>query len=316
MQRKIFAIIFALILMLVMMSGCTENTADNNQNPEDTTNDDENTEDTADNNDNTDANDEEEPATDQEPEETYDENLLAYYKFDESTGTTTKEEIGSYDGTIYGNAEFKTGKKGNALYFDGTDDYVKLPQTAIDQIGSLTSGSISIWFKYTSILDSQVIMPIFYIGNEDNTDDDSLFIIEIGHFDTENPGPGSLDPTDKKLYSTWVDVTKEQNPFLCFDSNVNLEEDTWHHFVLVVDSNGNTGYLNGVELTDRRYNFGSSSDQKFLNDIPVKELLCIGYGKSHSDVGTEFLYFKGYVDELQIYNKALSSSEIQELYNI
>lgn len=58
---------------------------------------------------------------------------------------------------------------------------------------------------------------------------------------------------------------------MCYDSNVNLAENKWHHFAVVVGPDGNTGYLNGKEITNRHYNFGNSKDKSFLDDIPKKE---------------------------------------------
>ena len=299
-MKKQIKIMFLLFLALALLvSGCTEtnNNANNEEDTETPTNEDTN-------------NDETDESSETEEEYT---GLLAHWKFDETSGTVASDSEGNFDGTIYGNATWGTGKKGNALYFDGIDDYVKLSQDAIDSIGNLSIGTISFWINYTSILDSQVIMPIFYIGNEDKNDDDSLFVIEIGHFGTDTSETDVPNPSDKKLYATWVDINQEQNPFLCFDTNENLEENTWIHFTVVVKSSGNTVYMNGEELTDRHYNFGTKSDQKFLSDIPVQDILTFGYGKSHSDVSSDFLYYKGYIDDLRIYEIALDIEEIQNI---
>lgn len=250
--------------------------------------------------------------SEKEEKEEEDERLIAYYKFDESSGTVVKDSAGVYDSTVHGNAVFKIGKKGNSVYFDGIDDFIQLPQNAIDDIGNLTQGAISFWFNYSSILDNQTIMPIFFIGNEDPNDQDSIFIIEIGHSDTEAETL-TVDPNNKNLYATWTDLTQNSDPILCYDTNENIQENTWNHFALVVDPTGNTGYLNGVELDNRRYNFGSLIDDIFLAEIPVKELFTIGYGKTHQQISPNFVYFKGYIDELKIFNEPLSSEEIQEL---
>jgi len=242
-----------------------------------------------------------------------DENLIAHWKFDETEGTVASDSAGNYNGTVIGEATWSTGYDGNALYFDGADDYVQLPQNAIDDIGSLTQGTIAFWFNYSSLLDTQTIMPIFFIGNQDTNDNDSIFIIEIGHSDTEAEGL-TIDPENKNVYVTWTDwETDNLDPVLCYDTNENQPEDTWIHFAVVVGPDGNTGYLNGVELDNRRYNFGSSSDQMFLEEIPVNELFTIGYGKTHRQISPEFVYYKGYIDDLRIYNEPLSSDEINAL---
>jgi hypothetical protein len=230
---------------------------------------------------------------------------------DENRGTKANDSALSYDGTIHGTT-WVEGKKGSALYFDGIDDYIILSQNAINSIGSLTQGTIAFWFKFESTLDTQTIMPIIYLGNEDKDKQDSIFIIEIGHSDMEAETL-TVDPDNTKLYVTWIDQTQNTDPILCFDTNQNLEENTWYHFALVVSSDGNTGCLDGVELTNRNYNFGASTDQKFLSDIPTKEQFTFGYGKTHSQISPDFEYYKGYLDDLRIYNAPLSQSDIQKI---
>jgi len=238
-------------------------------------------------------------------------NLVGHWKFDENSGTQAADSALSYNGIVHG-ATWVEGKKGSALYFDGIDDYVMLSQNAINSIGSLTQGTIAFWFKYESLLDTQTIMPILYLGNEDKNDQDSIFIIEIGHSDTQEQTL-TPDPDNKKLYVTLTDLTQNSDPILCFDTNQNLTENTWYHFALVVGTDNNTGYLDGVELTNRRYNFGTSSDQKFLADIPTKEQFTFGYGKQHHQITPDFVNYKGYLDDIRIYNEPLSESDIQNL---
>jgi len=243
----------------------------------------------------------------EEPTEVIDPNLIAHWKFDDDA----KDSVKNHDGTIKGNAVFTAGKKGNALSFDGVDDYVDFSQDTIKEIGSLSQGTIAFWFKFSSILETQTVMPIFYIGVNEK-DPDYIFIIEMGHFDEQSFIGGIVpDPSNKKLYVTWIKDNKD--PFLCYDSRTNLEENKWHHFAVVVDSSGNTGYLNGVEMTNRHYNFGNSKDSSFLDDISNFKKLMLGYGRSVNQISPDFVYFKGSLDDFRIYDKALTASEIKEL---
>jgi len=236
---------------------------------------------------------------------TIDPNLVAHWKFDDDA----EDSAGDNHGSVKGDAVFTTGKFNNALSFDGVDDYVDLPQETTNQLKDLSQGTIAFWFKFDSLLDKQTIMPIFYIGMDNERDEDNIFIIEIGHFDERTPQ--ALAPNNKKLYVTWI--KDNQDPFLCYDSRTNLEENKWHHFAVVVSPKGNTGYLNGVEMTNKHYNFGRSSDDYFLDDIPNLEKVMLGQGRSSYMVGPDFVYYKGALDDFRIYNRALSASEILEL---
>jgi hypothetical protein len=52
--------------------------------------------------------------------------LAGYWKFDEGSGTTTNDSSPFHnDGNIYGST-WATGKIGNALQFDGVNDYVEI----------------------------------------------------------------------------------------------------------------------------------------------------------------------------------------------
>lgn len=233
--------------------------------------------------------------------------LIAHWTFDEQGGDVIKDSVDGLEGIVHG-AEFVEGKKGNALYFDGVDDYVQLSQKSFDRVSSLSQGTIAFWFKFESILDRQTIMPIFYLGMDDERDEDNILIIEVGHFKQKELR--SLDPENKRLYSTFI--KDNSHPFLCLDSGRSLGEGEWIHYALVSGPNGTDVYLNG-EGIPANYNFGKLGDKYFLNDIPNTEVIMIGRGKSSSMTTPEFVHYKGYIDDLRIYEKPLTRDEIQEL---
>jgi hypothetical protein len=247
----------------------------------------------------------------------HDPSLIAYLPFDD----TADDIVNGYNGRLPGDAEFRPGKINNALLFDGSDDFVALPSEALEAIGGLKQGTIAFWLNYNSLLDSQPVMPIFYTGiDEASSKEENMYIIEIGHaagteapFDNRYP-EGTPDPTNKRIYSTWI--KNGQEPFLCSDSEVSLEENEWQHFAVVAGPTGNTLYLNGKEVVNRDYNFGHSTDKAFLADIPVKEIMTIGYGRSHKWISPDFVYFKGMLDDFRIYDRPLDAQEIQQLHSM
>jgi len=226
--------------------------------------------------------------------------LVAHWKLNRRSSPTIKDSTSTdADGTIYG-ASRVTGKKGRALEFNGIDNYAEINSNGLSNVGEIQYGTISLWFKFNNP-GSTGILPMFYLGESNNNGTTDNLVIEIGHGDAN----------DRKLYYTVYNSNYE--PILCFDSNQNLEENTWYHFAVVNSSTGNTGYLNGSELTNRHYNFGSSSDTYFLSTITNQEVLRLGYGWFGID--REFYYFNGALDDIRIYDEVLTSNEIADLAN-
>lgn len=229
--------------------------------------------------------------------------LVAHYRFDEGSGTTLHDATSNqFDGPIV-NAAWGAGPvSGYALNFNGSTGRVDLSSpAALSTIGGLSQGSISVWFYYRGIPAGNSISPIFYLGEAGFN---NFLVIEVGH----------NSATNEKLYFT---VAAGGSLILCFDSAANLPRNRWYHFVAVVGPNGNTGYLNGVEMTSRHYNSGNSSTVKFFDDVPIKEKLSLGRGttlpaKSNSQVWT----FYGAVGETRVYDRPLTAAEVQELYDL
>lgn len=235
-------------------------------------------------------------------------NLVTHWSFDSVSDSTFNDETGNTTyGTFYG-AKLIQGIKGQALSFDGKNDYARIPQDGKKPpviLSNLGKGSISVWFKVENIPTDYGIAPIFYYGTEKKCDffdaANKGLIIELGH-----------SPVYQGSQSIFFTIWKNgcTYPSFCFDSNKPIPENEWHHFVAVVGEDYNTGYLNGEEMTNRRYNFGNESYSQFFEDAVAHEKLLIG--KGHWDRTTQ--YFDGAIDEIKIYNKPLSAEEVKNLY--
>ena len=226
--------------------------------------------------------------------------LVAYWSFDEVRGRIVVDERGAANGVIQGRVYRIAGIRREALLFNGSG-YVRFSRDTASLLGSLREGSISLWFKYEEPPNEQKVLPIFYLGKASEAGEDNMFIIEIGH----------ARPGNRKLYVTWVIGGR---PALCFDTGFNLQPGKWYHLVVVVGGEGNTAYLNGEELVNRHYNFGGPEQKLFLADIPAKESVAIGYGKTASSITPHFLKYYGAIDEIRIYSKPLTSQEVRQLY--
>lgn len=234
--------------------------------------------------------------------------MVAHWSFDTIVDDQFNDHVTERTaGTIYG-CETVPGPVGNALGLDGIDDYARVPggiKPPPAVFHDLSKGSISLWFRVEDIPMSNGIRPIFYYGRQDPCDffdaANEGMIIEVGHSPIHN---GS-----RRLYFTeWTNGCTF--PSFCYDSWNPITEGIWYHYVAVVGEDYNTGYLNGQEMTDRRYNFGNASTHEFFADALAHENLWIGRGYWDSNN----MYFKGAIDEIKIFNRPLTQAEIDTLY--
>jgi len=191
-----------------------------------------------------------------------DSGLVAYYAFDESSGSVTADSEGDYDGEVYG-ANFIDGKIGNALEFDGADDYVKISNLP----GTWSQKTVMFWVKRYSEKDASIMIRSgtdFYI-----TDDSS----GITYPDAIRHGDLSVGRTEYNF--TW--------------------DDSWHHFAWVFDGTKSVVYIDG--------------SQKGSCDV-TGTISTSGDVEIAKPQGGFTQYFNGAIDELYIYNRALTAEEI------
>ncbi len=205
--------------------------------------------------------------------------LLLYYKFD---GNLDDASGFNHHGIGYGGLQFTTDKKGrenSAFYFDGVDDYIDS-----DIYFDLDTRTVSIWINPDSVIGSgkkeDNTKKHIAISQDDNTLKNGILRIEIDN--------GIL-----RLFAGGMSGSYAMQ----------VKEDTWYHLVLVRDKKKTLYYING-ELV---YTGNSGHNGSTFN--PNKTFI-IGAGRS-----TTNQFFKGKIDNVRVYNTALSQDEISKLYN-
>ena len=162
----------------------------------------------------------------------------------------------------------KPGISGQALSFDGSDDYVATPS-----IPYISTFSFSFWIKTTTTVTNA---PVFYWGWY------RYAVVNSSVF----PSPNKI------FFATGGDTAVV--------SSVSVNDGKWHHVGYFCRGSSHSLYVDGV-----------------LQDSQSTSLVGEGggiYMGSGNDGGTP--YYAGLVDEFHIYNRALSQSEIMELYNL
>lgn len=225
--------------------------------------------------------------------------LVASYNFENNAMDSCGDNHGKTT-----KVDYKPGVVGQAASFNGKNSKIIISDTddlPPKNITSLTKGTISVWVKFQN--KGGQVLPILHLGKNSTSMPSRSMIFEIGH------DRGNIE--NRRLYFT--SIISQGNNF-CVDSGMDLEQDKWYHYVAVMDETGSTIYLNGVEITIRRYNLGSTAEStSFFNDVNPKEILSVGYGRYSQE--EPFFSFNGLIDELQIYDRALSKDEVLTLFN-
>jgi len=195
---------------------------------------------------------------------------------DEGSGDTVYDKSGNNnDGTIYGGTTWTDGKFGKALSFDGVDDYVEVSDSE-----SLRPNYITIlcWFRLDGMQGE--------IAKE--------LVNKVGP--SGNFGYGiELKPQIRYRIST-------DGSTLTGAEGSTPEYGKWYFIAMTFDGSYIRGYLNG-ELDAKEALSGTI--------YPSTANLRIG----SYEYDTTCYYFYGIIDEVCIYNRALSEEEIQDLYN-
>lgn len=194
---------------------------------------------------------------------------------------------GGHNGTSYNGVTFAPGEVGQAFSFDGIDDNVRIPFNPI--FNSHNALTLEAW-----------VFPVAF---------PSSTVTFFGKWD-------SVDGLDQRSYAFNVDaggtVTFYINTdgshenFQTITSSNNVPLNTWSHVAGVYDGSTMKVYVNGELRGQKAYSGGI-----FVGTADVS----IGAIASGGPPGQSAGNFTGRVDEPAIYNRALSASEIQAIFN-
>ena len=222
-------------------------------------------------------------------------NLISEWKLDEGAGTSANDSWGTNNGTLtcYGtgctNPVWRTGNqcvKGSCVYFDGTQDYISVPDSnTLDISREIT---IEVW-----------IFPEIVSG----------YLVTKGSHNTSN---GNYCIGKDPAYFTYWDGTGSNN---YYNTSTWITNNKWSHVVLTYNfSTYNINfYVNGVSVSG---SWSVAPDS--ANPVLTAFELIIGARKHFlgGTVGTVDNFYRGTMDEIRIYGAALSAFRINQNYYI
>lgn len=206
---------------------------------------------------------------------TLNDGLVLYLPMDEGYGSTVSDASGNgNNGVIYGNATWVNGKYGKALSFDGVNDYVATTSFSL----APNTFTFSAWVYLDVVAGTHQV-----VGTESYSSQGYFHIycedgeLVVGYYS-----------------GGWKYVSF--NNF--FSSGV------WIHMVVMEDF-GNLS----VEVYQNGVFFG---EEAMLSGAVFPGWNCSKLLGSYSIVGPS--WFNGVIDEIRLYNRALSAAEVSELY--
>jgi len=202
---------------------------------------------------------------------------IGYWPMDETSGSNVNDEsANNNDGTATGTT-IVDGKIGKARSFNGTSDYVQIPDS--DSLDLVSNFTISVWFKPTVL--SQTSRYVLSKLNAGATDNAYAIIWEYVNNQVE-------------FYASNFTGTDPRT-----GSGMGVPDTNWHHVVYTYDGTTWTGYIDGDSVFSVSRTFSLDVQSGVLN-------LATFTGTTHFADCT--------IDELRIYSRGLSAADVAELY--
>jgi hypothetical protein len=216
--------------------------------------------------------------------------LLLYYSFDKDENNYISDLSGKgNNGKLHGSEWMPRGKVGGARMFNGKNDYISIDY---DEKNGLfpTVGpfSVAVWFKTSAAVpDQQVIIGTHFAG--EGRDGYEIWI------DARNFGGKAV----------WCPALAGAEA--CSQAAVN--DDQWHQAVGVWDDKKSLLYLDGV--------LQSAAPAVGALVYSHRASFRIGHLENNNAAHArdESYYFKGALDEVMVFNRALAEEDVKALFN-
>ncbi len=206
--------------------------------------------------------------------------LVGYWGLNEGTGNTAHDTSGyNNHGNIHGAKWNDEGISSYSLKFDGNWDYVTVDDGDVLNFDDTNAFTLSVWIKWdggTSPRNQGIIQNMFLNKGYKLT----LDIEERVHF---RIGDGTT----------------------CYDCRHEIQPNQWYYITAVWDGNDQCLFIDG-ELVNQSLN------ENFQIAREIFKYLEFGNNWGYTD---NLNTFNGLIDEIRIYERALTNSEIKELYH-
>ena len=210
-------------------------------------------------------------------------NLLHHWSFDESSGLTLADAAGDQSGRLLNGPIWQPqgGKYAGALKFDGVNDYVDLGKFNV----SGSAISFALWIKPDELRDENDARFISKAVNDS---------VQGHHWMLSSGGWNGK-------YLRFRLKTGQYTKTLISKTGV-LQTDKWQHVAATYNGSRMRLYLNGQQIAST-----AKTGSLAVGDVSV--------ALANQPLGAGSRPYKGRLDDMRIYNRALTSQEIQQIMN-
>jgi len=201
--------------------------------------------------------------------------IVSWWKGDGSASDHT----GANSGTLQNGAVFTSGKVGQAFSFNGNRQYVVVPDS--ESLDLTTQFTLQAWIKPASVIDV-----------------DAALLSKVGGVDGNNGYQLSISPS---LIPTCQFNANGEGWSANHVTAGLVSQDTWTHVSCTYDNDTLRMHINGILV-------GS-------NFIGAKSVINSSSTLRISGDDNDHVYFNGLIDEVQIYNRAITANEVSAIYN-
>lgn len=223
--------------------------------------------------------------------------LVAYWKLDETGGGIAYDNSGNGNhGSLYGDPKWRTtgGMTAGALEFDGIDDYV-LENGGLN-LNGLDGLTVALWIRsHVTGTDKGFI----HFEDPHGTDDRGM------RYDASGANGGGVSLIKIGVTSDSPDGPPNWPGRQQLESSSNVQTADWQHLAMTWSSGEQLKlYINGLPDTP-------TANEPALSGVLVGyNKVLIGRGGKYDQAGTTAMGWDGLIDDVRIYNYALSEDEI------
>jgi RecA/RadA recombinase len=207
--------------------------------------------------------------------------------------------VGGNNGTLPNGGSYTNGEVGLAFNFNGTSQYLLVQPTnnALD-VGLGSGLTVEGWINPVSLSQSMTVVEYERALATGNGSDVGLGI-DINNYPNQGISPGCLGVNL---------VDTNDGSHIIGTAGHLLTNGVWQHVALTYDKASGVGvfYVNGVAVT--KTNLGTFTPQTSFTNV------LFGGRTTFSSASAPTDQFAGGMDELSVYNRALTSNEISAIY--